>query len=76
MAASALHAIEMPELITSSAQEYEALALELATNALKLQATRGKLAGNIHTTALFDPVSNTRHIENAYIVMVQMIADK
>jgi predicted O-linked N-acetylglucosamine transferase (SPINDLY family) len=76
MATSALHAIEMPELITSCAKEYEALALELATNALKLQATKDKLAGNIHTTALFDPVSNTRHIENAYIHMVQMIAAK
>ena len=37
MAASALNAIEMPELITKSSEEYEALALELALNSEKLK---------------------------------------
>ena len=73
MATSALHAIEMPELITSTAQDYEALALELATNTSKLQAVKEKLASHRLTTALFDPVANTRHIENAYVSMVQML---
>jgi predicted O-linked N-acetylglucosamine transferase (SPINDLY family) len=73
MATSALHAIEMPELITSTAQDYEALALELATNTSKLQAVKDKLASHRLTTALFDPVANTRHIENAYLSMMQML---
>ena len=73
MATSALHAIEMPELITSTAQDYEALALELATNTSKLQTVKEKLASHRLTTALFDPVANTRHIENAYVSMVQML---
>jgi predicted O-linked N-acetylglucosamine transferase (SPINDLY family) len=73
MATSALHDIEMPELITSTAQDYEALALELATNTSKLQAVKDKLASHRLTTALFDPVANTRHIENAYVSMVQML---
>ena len=73
MATSALHAIEMPELITSTAQDYEALALELATNTSKLQTVKDKLASHRLTTALFDPVANTRHIENAYVSMVQML---
>jgi len=34
--ASALHALALPELITSTAQEYESLALELALNLDKL----------------------------------------
>lgn len=72
MATSALHAIEMPELITSTAQDYEALALELATNTSKLHAVKDKLASHRLTTALFDPVVNTRHIENAYLSMAQM----
>jgi predicted O-linked N-acetylglucosamine transferase (SPINDLY family) len=72
MATSALHAIEMPELITSTAQDYEALALELATNTSKLQTVKEKLASHRLTTALFDPVANTRHIENAYLSMAQM----
>jgi predicted O-linked N-acetylglucosamine transferase (SPINDLY family) len=63
----------MPELITSTAQDYEALALELATNTSKLQAVKDKLASHRLTTALFDPVANTRHIENAYLSMMQML---
>jgi len=65
MATSALHAIEMPELITKSADEYEALALELALNPTKLKQIKEKLEKNRLTTALFDPKANTRNIENA-----------
>jgi predicted O-linked N-acetylglucosamine transferase (SPINDLY family) len=71
MATSALHAIEMPELITNSAQEYRDLALELATNSMKLKALKEKLQRNRLTAALFDPVGNTRHLEAAYLQMYQ-----
>ena len=67
MATSALHAIEMPELITKTAEEYEALALALALNPEKLKLIKNKLEKNRLTTALFDTAGNTRHIENAYI---------
>ncbi len=69
MAASALHAIELPELITSTDQEYQALAIALATDQQKLKLIKDKLQHNRLTTALFDPVVNTRHIEAAYIEM-------
>jgi predicted O-linked N-acetylglucosamine transferase (SPINDLY family) len=69
MAAGALRGIEMPELITRTAQEYQELAIELAHSPDKLKQLKEKVQANRLTTALFDPVTNTRHIENAYLEM-------
>ena len=71
MAASALHAIEMPELITSNALEYKNLAIRLASDSEFLKKIKNKLQNNILTTSLFDPVGNTKHIESAYYEMVK-----
>ena len=46
-AASALSAVGLPELITHSAKEYEALALALAQNPYRLAALKTKLASNL-----------------------------
>ena len=69
MAAGALRAIEMPELITRTPQAYQELAIELAHSPEKLKQLKDKVQGNRLTTALFDPVGNPRHIENAYLEM-------
>jgi predicted O-linked N-acetylglucosamine transferase (SPINDLY family) len=69
MAAGALRGIEVPELITRTPQAYQDLAIELAHNPEKLKLLKEKVQGNRLTTALFDPVANTRHIENAYLEM-------
>jgi protein O-GlcNAc transferase len=66
MAASLLNAIELPELITNSQQDYETLAIELAMNQDKLAKIKQKLADNRLTTALFDTQQCTKHIEAAY----------
>jgi predicted O-linked N-acetylglucosamine transferase (SPINDLY family) len=66
VAASLLIAIGLPELITSTPQAYEELAIELATNPKKLAAIKCKLASNRLTTPLFDTHLFTRHIEKAY----------
>ena len=71
MAASLLNAIGLPELITSTKEEYEALAVELATDADKLKAIRQKLEENRLSKPLFDTKRFTRNIENAYTQMVQ-----
>jgi protein O-GlcNAc transferase len=71
MATSLLHAIELPELITQSLDEYENLAIELATNPDKLKAIRQKLANNRLTTPLFDIKRFTRDIESAYTKMYE-----
>jgi protein O-GlcNAc transferase len=66
VAASLLNAIDLPELITHSPEEYEALAIELALNNEKLQSIREKLARNRLTTPLFDTPLYTKHLEAAY----------
>jgi len=69
VAASLLNAIGLPELITHSREEYEALALELATSPQKLSAIRRRLAQNRTTQPLFDTALFARHIEEAYVKM-------
>jgi len=71
VAASLLNAIQLPELITSTQEEYEALAIELATNPEKLTAIRQKLEKNRLTTPLFDTERFTHHLEEAYGVMYE-----
>mgnify|MGYP001409092847 CR=1 FL=1 len=49
MGASIVNALNLPELITNSLEEYESLAIELATNPDKLKAIKDKLASNLTT---------------------------
>lgn len=69
VAGSLLNAVGLPELITRSLEDYEALALELATSPAKLLQIRAKLARNRTTHALFDTDRFRRHLESAYISM-------
>jgi protein O-GlcNAc transferase len=69
VAASVLHAIGLPELITTSLDEYEALALRLAHDPGLLAAITSKLAQNRNTYPLFDTPRFTRHIGSAYATM-------
>jgi hypothetical protein len=66
VAASLLTAINLPELITSSQEDYEALAIELANNPNKLKTIKTKLETNRLTTPLFDTPRFTKHLEEAY----------
>ena len=66
VAASLLHAIAVPELITASLPDYEQLAVALASNPAKLAGIKQKLADNRLTTPLFDTARFTRHIEAAF----------
>lgn len=54
VAASLLNAIQMPELNTTTAEEYENLAVALATDADRMRRIRDKLERNRLTTPLFD----------------------
>ena len=71
VAASLLNAIELPELITTTQEQYEAKAIELATNPEKLKAIKYKLERNRFTTALFDTPRFTKHIQAAYKQMYE-----
>lgn len=63
VAASLLQALGMPELVTQSLADYEALALTLAREPDQLAALKQKLAANIPTTSLFDAAGFTRDFE-------------
>jgi predicted O-linked N-acetylglucosamine transferase (SPINDLY family) len=69
VAASLLRAIGLPELITTSLEEYEALALKLAREPSLLGSVKAKLARNRGAYPLFDTARFTRHIEDAYTTM-------
>jgi predicted O-linked N-acetylglucosamine transferase (SPINDLY family) len=70
VAASLLHAIGLPELVTASLAEYEATALRLAQDGPALAQIRARLAQNRHSAPLFDTARFTRHLEAAYAGMV------
>jgi predicted O-linked N-acetylglucosamine transferase (SPINDLY family) len=69
VAGSLLEAVGLPELITGSPADYEALALRLAREPERLAALRQKLARNRDTYPLFDSGRFTRHLEAAYATM-------
>jgi predicted O-linked N-acetylglucosamine transferase (SPINDLY family) len=73
MAGSLLHAIGMPELITASPEEYQALAVRLGREPDFLAATKAKLAANRATYPLFNTDRYRRHIEAAYVAMWQRV---
>lgn len=69
VAGSLLYAVGLPEMVTRSMDEYEALALDLAAYPEKLAAVKTKLAQNIKTAPLFDTKRFAKHIEAAFETM-------
>lgn len=67
MGASLLTAIDLPELIAYSIEEYKNLAISFATEPKKMQAIRNKLEENRLSTKLFNSVEFTKTLEAAYI---------
>jgi len=66
VAASLLSAAGLPELITDTLEQYEALALRLAGDRALLQSYRDRLTGEAPRLPLFDTARTTRHIETAF----------
>lgn len=66
VAASLLTAIGLPELVATSTEEYEQLALELATNANKLAELKKRLLVRRKELPLFHSEQFTRYVEDAY----------
>jgi protein O-GlcNAc transferase len=67
MAASLLNAMGLPELILSTEDEYEEMAVQLAENPELLQKIKLKLAQNRLRAALFDTPLFTKNLEFAYL---------
>ena len=71
VASSLLSAIGLPELVTHTREEYEALAIELAKNPQKLLDIKSKLAHNYLSAPLFNTPLFTKNIEAAYMQMME-----
>jgi predicted O-linked N-acetylglucosamine transferase (SPINDLY family) len=69
VAASLLQAAGLPEMVTKSLADYEALALRLARDPAALRAIKAKLKQNRDSCALFDTARITRNLENVYTTM-------
>jgi predicted O-linked N-acetylglucosamine transferase (SPINDLY family) len=66
VAASLLNSVNLSELITSNRDEYESLAIELATDKNKYHEITQKLAKNISHTPLFNSLLFTKNIEAVF----------
>ncbi len=69
VAASLLRAVGLPELVTASLVDYEAMALHLARSPDALASIRSTLAAHRGTWPLFDSARFAHDIEGAYAVM-------
>ena len=71
VAASLLNAIDLPELITNTQEDYEAMAVDLATKPEKLNTVRKNLLENRLIRPLFNTPLFTKNLEAAYIKMYE-----
>jgi predicted O-linked N-acetylglucosamine transferase (SPINDLY family) len=71
VAASCLHAVGLPELVTHSLDDYQNLAVALAQNRNRLLEIRNRLAANIRHSSFFDVQKFTRDLETSFVTMWQ-----
>ena len=71
VAASLLNAVNLPELITKTQDQYESLAIQLSTNSQKFTSIKDKLVNNLSTAPLFNSPMFTQYMELAYIEMYE-----
>ena len=69
VAGSLLRSVGLPELVTTTWDEYQSMALDLARNPLRLAELRNRLAANREQTSLFKMDVFARNIEKAYVKM-------
>jgi predicted O-linked N-acetylglucosamine transferase (SPINDLY family) len=69
--ASLLRAVGLTDLVTATLDEYEALALKLATDRSLHGHVKATLARNRTSYPLFDTARFTRNLESAFELMVQ-----
>jgi predicted O-linked N-acetylglucosamine transferase (SPINDLY family) len=73
VSASLLEAVGISDLVTDTAEEYEALAIALARDPARLADIRDRLAQNRDTAPLFDTARFARDIEALYL---RILADR
>ena len=71
VAASILGALDLPELVTATPEDYEARAVALATEPGMLSEIKRRLEGNRASAPLFNARLYAGHIENAFTQMFE-----
>lgn len=71
VAASLLRAAHLPECVADDFEEYASLATKLAMNREWLSSLRTRLVLNRATVPLFDAPLTVRHLETAYVRMLE-----
>lgn len=71
MSASLLHSVGLDALITKSSEEYESLAIELASNPERLRALRQKLHSNLISAPVFNTKRFVKHLEQGLTLAVE-----
>jgi predicted O-linked N-acetylglucosamine transferase (SPINDLY family) len=72
VAASLVTAVDLPELIASSPQEYVSMAIMLGQNADRISELKQRLRESTSNSLLFDAQSFTRSLENLYVEVIDM----
>lgn len=72
MSASLLHSVGLDELIARTSDEYEKLAIDLASNPKRLTALRQRLNSNVHTSPAFNTTRFVKHLESG----LKMVLDR
>jgi predicted O-linked N-acetylglucosamine transferase (SPINDLY family) len=73
VAASLLNAMDLPELVAYSLEEYAQAAMMFASDRARLDAIRSKIAEQKERAPLFDTVRYTRNLERAFETMVDIM---
>jgi len=72
MSSSILSAVGLTEMVTSSLDQYESLAVRLAANPLELKRVKEKLRNNQKIKPLFDTSHFVKQLEKAYDIMLEI----
>lgn len=75
MGATYVRAAGLPDLVVGCAAEYEAKAMELATDRRQLDLARAKLAEARASAPAFSTVDRVRALERAFVAMIQRQRD-
>jgi predicted O-linked N-acetylglucosamine transferase (SPINDLY family) len=67
VAASLLHAVGLPDLVTKNQKQYQDLAVSLGNNVLNLNSIKLRLSENLAQSPLFDVKKYTYDLETLYI---------
>ena len=71
MGASLLSSVNLPELITTTQEEYESFAIELALDPEKFKIIKDKLVSNLPSAPLYNTSLFTKHLESSYSAMYE-----